>query len=317
MHKFVYSKNMALENDDPFSKLSHAESKPQETSSFWGDIEGDDGHEHSDTYDPEREAKAGGHISRELKPEDDGLYQYEKMHPLQKEELRHKQNMNRLEEINAGLKTSSNMINTFQDNADAALRFNPNAYQLTKEIQGNLKEHLAKLDEDLLKMDRVLSPADESIEAFAKLEKLKEAIKTDYDFYYKQSTSSGNWALIFRVMSSALAAIVTVLLGLNITDYMKSLGLDWFVNFFALLISAFISVIGVIQGFYDVNEVFLFYKGTAYKLAQLLKKIDYLEAGSDKQISLHKVNLIFLAHTRIIESVQEYEIQVRTEGDAK
>ena len=134
--------------------------------------------------------------------------------------------------------------------------------------------------------------------------------------YRDSKDKSRSWALIFRIMSSLLAAVVTVLLGLNITDYMKSYGIDWFVNFFALLISAFISIIGVIQGFYDVNEIYIKYTDTAYKLEWLQELIEYLEM-SKGYITLSQTNQLYRAYYKIISNTQEYEIRIHSESDSK
>jgi uncharacterized membrane protein len=115
-------------------------------------------------------------------------------------------------------------------------------------------------------------------------------------------------------MSSILAAVVTVLLGLNITDYMKSYGIDWFVNFFALVISAFISIIGVIQGFYDVNELYAKYTDTANKLDELVQLIEYLEL-SRNYLTIRQVNLIYKAYDKIISLTDDYETLVTTQRE--
>jgi hypothetical protein len=240
------------------------------------------------------------------------------LNAIQQEQLRHQQNMNRMEETNKGLQTSKNMISTFQENAEVAMGFNPNIHDIIKETQGELRDYLLNVQEELLdeSKTRVKATKEENDEAFLKLNWLKVKINQDKVRYRKYEDKSRRWALIFRLMSSMLAAIVTVLLGLNITDYMKSLGIDWFVNFFALLISAFISIIGVIQGFFDANELFIKYTDTANKLEELEEMIEYLELSRD-YVSLRQVNLILRAYSKIVNSTHDYEMRVRAEGEDK
>lgn len=236
--------------------------------------------------------------------------------PTQQEQLRHQQNMNRMEETNKGLQTSKNMISTFQENAQTAIGINPEASKLFRETQSDLRNYLEALKTELLTEhnERVKSNPDEADESFIKLEWLKVKIgkaKTLYEGYEKKAKK---WALIFRLMSSILAAVVTVLLGLNITDYMKSYGIDWFVNFFALVISAFISIIGVIQGFYDVNELYAKYTDTANKLDELVQLIEYLEL-SRNYLTIRQVNLIYKAYDKIISLTDDYETLVTTQRE--
>jgi hypothetical protein len=347
---------MPIENDDPFSQLSEQGGlKPTTQAKDHDDIENfakDDysDPEHSDDYDHDVYAKSGGHFSGEEEdPEKDALRAYSKtvggwflsdededdktppannkiqdnkqnnttnLTPAQQEQLRHQQNMNRMEETNKGLQTSKNMISTFQENAQTAIGINPEAAKLFKETQSDLRNYLEALKTELLTEhnERVKSNPDEADESFIKLEWLKGKIgkaKLMYEGYEKKAKK---WALIFRLMSSILAAVVTVLLGLNITDYMKSYGIDWFVNFFALVISAFISIIGVIQGFYDVNELYAKYTDTANKLDELVQLIEYLEL-SRNYLTIRQVNLIYKAYDKIISLTDDYETLVTTQRE--
>ncbi len=347
---------MAIENDDPFSKLSeqggistNSEKKDESSDidSLFGDTDASEQHSDND----KDEYVSGGHESSEKEdPAKDALSQYadsvggwfggeaggnggnnnsntnttannnpqNNLNPIQKEQLRHQENMNRREEVNKGLETSKNMINTFQENAQTAMGFNPNAADIIKESQTELRDYLKIVNEELLdeqKLRKKSNPED-SDEIFVKLNWLKVKIVEDQKTYRKYEQSSRKWALTFRLMSSMLAAFVTVLLGLNITDYMKSLGIDWFVNFFALLISAFISIVGVIQGFFDVNELYIKYTDTANKLEQLQEMIEYLEM-SKNYVTLRQTNLIYRAYTKILNSTHDYEMRIRAEGDDK
>lgn len=308
--------------------------------------------EHSDSHNADQYGKGGGHISgEEDDPEKDALAQYlnsvggwflagnedkdsggkinqnqnnnnnqnqpNNLNPIQQEQLRHQQNMNRLEETNKGLQTSKNMINTFQDNVSSVTAINPNVTQLVKDTQKELRTYLEEVKNQLLLEvgERVKSTPEEADEAFIKLNWLKVNIRKDQELYEGYEKKAKKWALIFRLLSSMLAAVVTVLLGLNITDYMKSLGIDWFVNFFALIISAFISIIGVIQGFYDVNELYIKYTDTANKLKEMEKLIEFLEL-SRNYLTIRQVNLLFKAYHKIINSTDDYETLVSAERDS-
>ncbi|MDX2304459.1 MAG: SLATT domain-containing protein [Microscillaceae bacterium] len=158
--------------------------------------------------------------------------------------------------------------------------------------------------------ERTKNTEEEKLEIKEKLEYLKVKIQLDSFKYRGWEKKSKNWALIFRLMSSALAAVVTVLLGFNVTDTMRDYGIDWYINTVALIITAFISIIGVIQGFFDANELYIKYTDTANKLEHLGSTIEYLELGMD-YASIDDVNALKIEYDEIIESTHDYEVRVR------
>ncbi len=175
---------------------------------------------------------------------------------------------------------------------------------------------LEKLDEALFtkRSNTKVSP-EEQAEVEQKLQYLVNKIKKDLAFYSKKEKKSGKWTLIFSVLSSLLAASVTVLLGLNVTDFMRQHNLDWYINTTALVISAFISVIGVLQNFTDSKPLWIKYTDTSNKYQQLLDNIEYMQLASS-YITLDDVNQIKLAYNRIKDGTNNYIIQVRSQDDS-
>ncbi|MEO1655316.1 MAG: DUF4231 domain-containing protein, partial [Bacteroidota bacterium] len=166
------------------------------------------------------------------------------------------------------------------------------------------------------KRDRKLATEIEKAEIKAKLGYLSQNIFIDKEKYRKWERKSKNWALTFRLMSSALAAVVTVLLGINVTDTLRDWGVDWWINTIALTISAFISIIGVIQGFFDANELYIKYTDTANKLEALLSTIEFFEFGMD-YADINDVNAIKIEYDNIIRSTHDYEVRVRAKEQEK
>jgi UDP-N-acetylglucosamine transferase subunit ALG13 len=175
---------------------------------------------------------------------------------------------------------------------------------------------LEKLDEALFtKRNNTKVSPEEQAEVEQKLQYLVNKIKKDLAFYSKKEKKSGKWTLIFSVLSSLLAASVTVLLGLNVTDFMRQHNLDWYINTTALVISAFISVIGVLQNFTDSKPLWIKYTDTSNKYQQLLDNIEYMQLASS-YITLDDVNQIKLAYNRIKDGTNNYIIQVRSQDDS-
>lgn len=157
------------------------------------------------------------------------------------------------------------------------------------------------------------SPAERG-EAEAKLAYLEKKINADLAFYKQKEKRSGKGTLIFSVLSSLLAASVTVLLGLNVTDWMRSHNVDWYINTVALVISAFISVIGVVQNFTDSKPLWIKYTDAINQYQHLLDNIEFMRLAGE-YITLDDVIEIKLAYNKIKSGTNNYIIQVRSQDD--
>ena len=107
-----------------------------------------------------------------------------------------------------------------------------------------------------------------------------------------------------------MAAVVTILLGLNIE------GLEKTFNTMALIISGFLTVIGILQKLLDSKDLWVQYTSTVAKLEGLLFSIEYLEEGKNA-IRLKDVEFIKLKYDKIMESTTDFIIKVRTDAGDK
>jgi len=157
---------------------------------------------------------------------------------------------------------------------------------------------------------------EEGAEAEKKLKYLEDKIKKDLQFYKKKEKKSGKGTLIFSVLSSLLAASVTVLLGLNVTTWMRNNNFDWYINTIALVISAFISVIGVVQNFTDSKPLWIKYTDAINQYQHLLDNIEFMRLAGE-YITLEDVIDIKLAYNKIKSGTNNYIIQVRSQDDTR
>ena len=122
-------------------------------------------------------------------------------------------------------------------------------------------------------------------EADLKLYHLRDKININIKKYDRSTRSTRGGSLLFRLLSTALAATVTVLLGINLAGFNKLVGLEvewtWLTNTTALIISAFLTVVSELRAFFDATELNLKYFDTTAKLKQLQDNIDYLEFGGN------------------------------------
>ncbi|WP_157637751.1 SLATT domain-containing protein [Flexithrix dorotheae] len=147
---------------------------------------------------------------------------------------------------------------------------------------------------------------EENIEALAKLEILKKQIFRKIQFYTRERRKNKLRAFSFRVLSTFLAAVVTILLGLNFEGFEKLF------NTLALIISGFITVIGILQKFLDSKDLWVRFTETVGKLEALQFSINYLQE-SKGAIKLKDVEYIKLKYDKIMEETVSFVVNVRAE----
>ncbi|MBX2844196.1 MAG: DUF4231 domain-containing protein [Flammeovirgaceae bacterium] len=147
---------------------------------------------------------------------------------------------------------------------------------------------------------------EESAEALAKIEILKKQIYQKIQYYIKQRRKNKIRAFSFRVLSTLLAAVVTILLGLNFEGFEKLF------NTLALIISGFITVIGILQKFLDSKDLWVRYTETVGKLEALQFSIAYLQE-SKNAIKLKDVEFVKLKYDKVMEETVDFVVNVRME----
>lgn len=166
---------------------------------------------------------------------------------------------------------------------------------------------------------RTIKPlsADEKVEIGDKLDYLETKIQNDLVISEKQEKKQQYGALALKMMGTVLAALLTVILGINLTGRLSQpiFGIDptWFVNTTALLISAFMTIISDLRMFFDSNELWVRYSSTANQLKNLLYYIRYLRT-SPETITMYEVDLIKLDYSRIREETDKTIVKARASG---
>lgn len=163
---------------------------------------------------------------------------------------------------------------------------------------------------------KVLSD-DEKVEIGDKLDYLETKIQDDLAVSEKQEKKQQYGALALKMMGTVLAALLTVILGINLTGNLANpiFGIDptWFVNTTALLISAFMTIISDLRMFFDSNELWVRYSSTANQLKNLLYYIRYLRT-TPETITMNEVDLIKLDYSRIREETDKTIVKARSSG---
>ena len=147
-----------------------------------------------------------------------------------------------------------------------------------KKTKDNLsKQKLDELNvEDNENLELVVS-GDERKEASIKMKKLEEMVDASLKEFTHKRDNKQNPALIAKVFTSFLSAVITVLLGLNLGDFSKEN--PALLTNIALGISAFMTVISVWNSFHDYNDLFVQYTKIVSNLEILQKDISYLKEG--------------------------------------
>ncbi len=161
---------------------------------------------------------------------------------------------------------------------------------------------------------------DVKVEVANKLEYLESKIQEDLAKSQKQEKKQQRGALVLKLMGTVLAALLTVILGINLTGRLAEpifgISPTWFVNTLALLISAFMTIISDLRMFFDSNELWVRHSNTANQLKNLTYYIRYLRT-SPETISMNEVDLIKLDYSRIKEETDKAIVKARAAGMSK
>ncbi len=161
---------------------------------------------------------------------------------------------------------------------------------------------------------------EEKVEVANKLDYLESKIQKDLVISQKQERKQQWGALVLKMMGTVLAALLTVILGVNLTGNLAApifgIPSTWFVNTLALIISAFMTIISDLRIFFDSHELWIRHSATANQLKNLLYYIRYLRTTPDS-ISMTEVDLIKLDYSRIREETDKAIVRARSSGIAK
>lgn len=210
------------------------------------------------------------------------------------------------------------------DRARQSVEILMNASAQGDEVKNAAKEALEDSRSDMVKLSEELftrrnnkkAPVtpEEKDEVDLKLYHLIDKININIKKYDRSTRSTRGGSLLFRLLSTALAATVTVLLGINLAGFNKLVGIEvewtWLTNTTALVISAFLTVVSELRAFFDATELNLKYLDTTAKLKQLKDNIDYLQLGGN-YVSIDDINLIKLELDKIIDDTNKYILNTR------
>jgi hypothetical protein len=209
------------------------------------------------------------------------------------------------------MQTTQAQFNTIQNLATDLPNSSPSTkvdydYERDRSYMDKLRDKLFDNDRDRVKVS-----ADVKEEVVRKFAYLKTKIATESGNYSKWESKSKKWALFFQILTATLAGVVTVILGIKLSNA----DVVWWLNTIALVMTVSISILGVVQRFFDADEKYAKYQDTHYKLQLLLNDIEYLELGID-YVTLADANALQAEFSRILASTYEYEMQLIA-GDEK
>lgn len=161
---------------------------------------------------------------------------------------------------------------------------------------------------------------EEKIEVANKLEYLENKIQEDLATSQKQERKQQWGALVLTMLGTVSAALLTVILGINLTGKLAEpifgIPSTWFVNTLALIISAFMTIISDLRMFFDSHELWVRHSATVSQLKNLLYYIRYLRT-SPETITMTEVDLIKLDYSRIREETDKAIVKARSSGLSK
>jgi hypothetical protein len=166
--------------------------------------------------------------------------------------------------------------------------------------------------------ERVKIEGDERQEVELKMNYLIEQLSNDILMFEEEMQKTGSMSAKLKILSTALAAIVTVLLGINITGALEhpiilGLNLSWFLNTLALFISAFLTMLTDLQGFYDSKGLWVKYTEAKGYLEQLFSLLEYMKQGGVDYISLEDINGLMIQFQFVKQDLNAYMVELRAD----
>lgn len=149
-------------------------------------------------------------------------------------------------------------------------------------------------------------------QASKKLDLLVTNITASVKEYSSKRNKNKNPALIFKVLTTLLSAIVTILLGFNFQTIGYGTEFNGWTANIALSISALTTVVGVWGTFFDYNKLWVKYQVVVLELEALLKDITYIREGNSN-IQMRDVNFFKKRYNTVLADVRGFINKVRSD----
>lgn len=144
-------------------------------------------------------------------------------------------------------------------------------------------------------------------EAEEKIEFLIGLVNQTINEYTLKRRKNRRPALVFKVLTTGLASVVTILLGIKVGNYMIEI-----LNNIALIISALMTVISAWNTFFDYNELWVQYTATVDELELLKREIQYYRKGK-LNLDIEDVDAFKNNYRAIVQEAADFLYQVRAD----
>ncbi len=163
----------------------------------------------------------------------------------------------------------------------------------------------------LLQQEAEIPSENESIEAQKKLDILLNQINDSIKEYRIKRQQNRRPALLFRILTTGLASVVTILIGMKVSTAYS----EW-LNNIALIISALMTVVSAWNSFFDYTELWVYYTKAEEDLKILKDEIEFALVGN-AHLSLNDVNFFSIRYFEEKKAAVEYLHKVRSDEGQK
>ncbi len=144
-------------------------------------------------------------------------------------------------------------------------------------------------------------------EAEKKLEFLYNSIHASLRVATKKRYRNRGPALIFKMLTTGLSAVVTILLGVKVSEiYIED------INNVALVISAFMTFIAGLSSFMDNHALWVLFTTVEERYKVILKEIEYYVTGNEN-IQLDEVNALQQRYKDTLDEIAGRVSELRAE----
>lgn len=144
-------------------------------------------------------------------------------------------------------------------------------------------------------------------EIYALIQCLEGAAKE----YGEKGSKNKKGAIVVQVLLIVLSALTTIFIGWKATGDVPNI----FLINLALICSAVVAGLNVINAFFDYRELWAQYKVSRNQLQILLSELNYIRASGDEKVTKSQLGEIFTKYKDICEQTNKTYQQLRTAKD--
>ena len=150
----------------------------------------------------------------------------------------------------------------------------------------------------------------------SKLKYLAESLKSQIESFHKRRTANKKRAFWIRMLATSFSAATTILLGLQGLEYIKFIDASLIVKNVALVLSAFVTLFGAWDAFFNHRALWIRYTKTLTELVGIKAELEYLSSGNEG-LKEEEIDRLFQKFQAALEETNSFWQSLRDDNASK